>query len=130
MFVFGWGRKVKGLGAGPVGECVSCGNVARPGLVESRGYFSIFFIPVISRTRFIEVCPVCHTGMELESRAAANGRLVEARMQGTLPARSVFQIEQKQSQQCLQCGLVSEPDVQVCGNCSASLPRALPALTS
>jgi len=130
MFVFGWGRKVKGMGAGPVGECVHCGNVARPVLVERVGYFSVFFIPLISRSRFIEMCPVCHDGYELESRAAAHGRLAEARIQGALPAGSMRKTEQKQSLQCLQCGLVNEPETEVCSKCAASLPRALPALTA
>ena len=130
MFVFGWGRKIKGMGAGPLGECIRCGDVARPVLVERVGYFSLFFIPVIQKSRYIEVCPVCHESYELESRAAAHGRLVEARMQAALPVESLWKTEQKTSQQCLQCGMLNDADVQACGKCAATLPRAvLPALT-
>ncbi len=130
MFVFGWGKKLKGLGTAPVGECVRCRNVARPSIVERVGYFSLFFIPVISRSRFFEICPICHNGLELGSREAARGRLVEARMQDALPIQSVFKSEEKPVRQCLHCGLLNEVDAHECRKCSAALPHALPALSS
>lgn len=125
FLIFGWGKKAKALGAGPIGECTRCRNVARRIVLERVAYFSLFFIPVIRKSRFLEVCSVCHHGYELESRQAAHQRLAEAHTQSVLPAEAPAKSKPTEVRQCLQCGWLVAADTQECSNCGTGPNRPL-----
>jgi len=126
FLVFGWGRKSHSLGAAPMTTCSSCMNVVRRVVVERVGYFSLFFIPVIRRSTFLELCPACHQGHQLESRRAAQLRVAEGRFQATRPAEGLAASQEPEVRQCLQCGLLNDLHAQACSKCGTSMAR--PAL--
>ena len=123
FLVFGWGRKTQSLGAAPMATCGSCLNVVRRIVVERVGYFSLFFIPVIRRSTFLELCPVCHQGHQLESRRAAQLRVAEGRFQATRPVEELPAIQDPEVRQCLQCGLLNDLHAQACSKCGTSMAR-------
>jgi hypothetical protein len=120
MMVVGWGRKTKSLGSGPIEECGRCSNVARRVIVEHFKYFSIFFVPLIRSSRFLDLCPVCHDGYTLDSRQAAYARVAAGRRS---PAVVTPKIEQPEVRQCLQCGLLNDLHAQTCKKCGTGMSQ-------
>ena len=60
FFIFGYGPRVKDLGAAGHRDCPRCGNHALWRRTETANWVTLFFVPVLSTGRAVAVtCPVC-----------------------------------------------------------------------
>jgi hypothetical protein len=68
MLFFGWDRKVKIIGSGPVIRCPNCDNQTHWSLMEIYRYVSIFFVPPIRCGHsYVMMCPVFSRGADVGS---------------------------------------------------------------
>ncbi len=76
MLIFGWGKKTKkDHGATYPLECSNCNNSTFAQLVESKEWFTLFFIPIIPyNAKYFLLCKVCNYGVELKGPAVQRAK--------------------------------------------------------
>lgn len=72
-------RKPRDCGEVAAALCPNCGNHVTFHLLETRNWFSVFFVPLVpGRARHVVFCPICHYGVQVEGTALDAAReLVE-----------------------------------------------------
>jgi predicted RNA-binding Zn-ribbon protein involved in translation (DUF1610 family) len=60
FFIFGYGPRVKDLGAAGYRDCARCGNHTLWRRTETANWVTLFFVPVLPTGRAVRIqCPVC-----------------------------------------------------------------------
>lgn len=77
MIIYGWGKKHRVMGDGPVGKCTHCNNSGTFQVIEVCNSASLYFVTVAKwgKTYFL-VCPICSNGLKLPDKSAAQDLLV------------------------------------------------------
>ena len=72
FIIFGWPKREKFLGTSSPGFCHHCQNEAMFGLVKTRRWFTLFWIPLLplERADHYLVCDICGAFLELDTDTA------------------------------------------------------------
>jgi len=79
MIVFGWGQDSRIMGEVGLVECNNCHNTVPWLVVETKKKATVYFVPFAKwQHRYLCICPVCKSGVELAGKEQAQDLLLKA----------------------------------------------------
>ncbi|MBI1332246.1 MAG: zinc-ribbon domain-containing protein [Armatimonadetes bacterium] len=131
FFIFGWGRRTNKLrGTSANYTCSNCRNEVSFQLVETKKWYSLFFIPIIPYdSQNLMLCPICSSGYVLSDLDFV--RELDWKNQGSLAPRTPVFEGQKPfagslptpnrvpsiESRCKNCSALMAPKMTICPRC-------------